>query len=171
MQYTTDLENSGMELHLASLDITAFLRQRVSNYELQAKKKGITIIWSVQNAPDLPFSADVEKLERVLDNIVSNSLTYTPQCGYIHITVRFMPDFVQYEIQDSGTGFNKKDLEKGFDKFYRGDESRKSGNGHSGLGLYIAKQLVEKMGGSIQLGNASEGGGLMFGFSTGFMND
>ncbi|MNI45100.1 Signal-transduction histidine kinase senX3 [compost metagenome] len=65
---------------------------------------------------------------------------------------------VLYEICDTGPGFSRRDLEKAVQKFYRGDDARASRDGHSGLGLYIAKQLAAKLGGSIRLSNTPEGG-------------
>ncbi|WP_341444233.1 ATP-binding protein [Sporobacter termitidis] len=59
---------------------------------------------------------------------------------------------------DSGGGFSQRDMEKAFDKFYRGDEARGSRDGHSGLGLYIVRQLLEQLGGAVRLDNAESGG-------------
>lgn len=58
-----------------------------------------------------------------------------------------------YEICDTGSGFSQKDMEKAFDRFYRGDKARSSEGGHSGLGLYIVKKLVEQLHGSVIIKN------------------
>lgn len=89
---------------------------------------------------------------------MSNSLQYTPKGGRINIFVKLEQNRVFYEVSDTGTGFSKKDRDKIFEKFYRGDEARGSKEGHSGFGLYIAKQLVEKHGGSIKVYNVKDGG-------------
>lgn len=105
-----------------------------------------------------PFFIDAEKLERILDNLVSNSLQYTPSDGEINIAVNVKHDRVYYKISDTGSDFSKRDMEKAFEKFYRGDSARTQKDGNSGLGLYISKQLVEKLGGSIKISNTEAGG-------------
>lgn len=65
---------------------------------------------------------------------------------------------VCYRICDSGPGFGSQDLQKAFDKFYRGDIARRTKGGHSGLRLYIVKQLAEQLGGSAEIENSSSGG-------------
>jgi signal transduction histidine kinase len=158
MQYTADIESSGKNLNLVPINIISFIEQKVRNYELQAKEKEIEITTEIQDTGDRLCLVDVDKLERILDNIVSNSLHYTQKGGRINISVKLEQNRVFYEISDSGPGFSKKDSDKVFEKFYRGDEARGSKDGHSGLGLYIAKQLVEKHGGSIKAYNTKYGG-------------
>jgi signal transduction histidine kinase len=158
MQYTSDLEKSDVQLQLIPVNLSEFLEQKVHHYELQAKQKEIDIVLKMQGNMQTPFLIDAERLERILDNIVSNSLQYTPTGGRIAISVKAEKERISYEICDTGSGFSQRDMEKAFDKFYRGDEARRSKDGHSGLGLYIVKQLVEQLGGSIRIDNAESGG-------------
>jgi len=158
MQYTSDLEKSDVQLQLVPINLSAFLEHKVRQYELQAKQKEIDIVMKMQGDTQNPFLIDADKLERILDNIVSNSLQYTPIGGRISISVKAEKENIYYEISNSGSGFSQKDIEKAFDKFYRGDEARRSKDGHSGLGLYIVKQLVEQLGGSIKIHNTESGG-------------
>lgn len=158
MQYTMDLERADVQLQLVPVKLSEFIEQKVHQYELQAKQKEITITLNVQGETETSILIDKDKLERILDNIVSNSLQYTPTGGRIDISVKAEKENIFYEICDSGSGFSKKDLEKAFDKFYRGDEARRSKDGHSGLGLFIVKQLLEQLEGSIKLSNKESGG-------------
>lgn len=158
MQYTSDLEKSDVRLQLVPVRLSEFLEQKVSQYELQAKQKGIDIVLNIQNENQMSILIDTDKLERILDNIVSNSLQYTPIAGRISISVKAEKENIFYEICDSGSGFSQRDMEKAFNKFYRGDEARRSKDGHSGLGLFIVKQLIEQLGGSIKLSNTESGG-------------
>lgn len=158
MQYTSDLEKSNTQLHLVSVNLYNFLEQKVHDYELQAKEKKIDIILKMQGDAKTPFLIDIDRLERILDNIISNSLQYNVMGSNIYINVRVEEENIFYDISDNGSGFNKKDIKKAFDKFYRGDETRNSKDGHSGLGLYIVKQLVEQLGGSINIYNSKLGG-------------
>lgn len=158
MQYTSDLEKSDTQLQLVSVRLSEFLEQKVRHYELQARQKKIDIELKMQGDAQTPFLIDADRLERILDNIVSNSLQHTPTGGRVSISVKVEKERISYKICDSGSGFSPKDMEKAFDKFYRGDEARRSKDGHSGLGLYIVKQLVEQLGGSIRIDNAESGG-------------
>jgi signal transduction histidine kinase len=153
MQYSSELEIYGMELNLREVNIKHFLEQKAKDYELQAKQKRIQIVSDFAGVPGGLRRIDPEKLERVLDNIVNNSLQYTPDGGSITITAKEEQEEIRFEISDSGPGFNPQDLPKIFEKFYRSDSARRSAQGNSGLGLYICKQLIEKLGGSIQASN------------------
>ena len=102
---------------------------------------------SVADSIPVPVLTDIDKVERILDNIVENSLQYTPAGGRIDIAVKSDERYLYYSICDTGMGFSAKDMEKAFEKFYRGDEARQTKGGHSGLGLHIVKQLAELLGG------------------------
>lgn len=85
-------------------------------------------------------------------------MQYTPNEGSIEIIVTSADSRIYYSVCYNGTGFSPKDIEKAFDRFYRADEARQTQGGHSGLGLYIVKQLIELLGGSIQIKNLETGG-------------
>ncbi|HBF0147598.1 TPA: HAMP domain-containing histidine kinase [Clostridioides difficile] len=158
MQYTSDLEKSNIQLNLVPINLPEFLRQKVQDYELQAHQKEVELILKMQGNIQSPIQIDVDRLTRIFDNIISNSLQYTPSGGNISITVKDEKNCISYEICDSGRGFSSKDLKKALDKFYRGDEARQTKGGHFGLGLYIVKQLVEQLGGSVKIENSKSGG-------------
>ncbi|HBF7897963.1 HAMP domain-containing histidine kinase [Clostridioides difficile] len=158
MQYTSDLEKSNIQLNLVPINLPEFLRQKVQDYELQAHQKEVELILKMQGNIQSLIQIDVDRLTRIFDNIISNSLQYTPSGGNISIIVKDEKNCISYEICDSGRGFSSKDLKKALDKFYRGDEARQTKGGHSGLGLYIVKQLVEQLGGSVKIENSKSGG-------------
>jgi len=87
-----------------------------------------------------------------------NSIRYTPEHGTITTNVYIEDESIRFRVWDTGKGFNSKDLAHLFNKFYRGDESRSSKNGHAGLGLYIVKQIVEMHRGSIRAYNLENAG-------------
>ena len=158
MQYTTDLEKSNVQLNLESVNLYEFLNQKVHDYELEASKKHIEFLLKIESDVPINVEIDKERIMRILDNIISNSLQYTPNNGTISITVTAEKNMIFYKICDSGCGFSSKDLKKAFDKFYRGDEARQTKGGHSGLGLYIVKKLLGQINGSIQIENTELGG-------------
>lgn len=158
MQYTSDLERSSVLLDLVPINLPEFMERKVQAYELQAVRKEISIRLDIRREIPDSFLTDPVKLERILDNIFANSLRYTPAGGQIGITVKTELQYISFVISDSGTGFSKEDMQKVFEKFYRGDKARQTKDGHSGLGLYIAKQLVELLGGTIKIRNRKSGG-------------
>ena len=114
---------------------------------------------------DTIIIADPEQLKRVINNIVGNSVKYmeSGRRGHIGIFIKDEPEFVQIEIQDNGKGIAKKELPHIFERCYRTDASRNSSKGGSGLGLSIAKKIIEGHGGKIWA-NSVEGEGTTMSF-------
>ncbi|MCA5964611.1 HAMP domain-containing histidine kinase [Blautia sp. RD014234] len=88
MQYASDLERSGLRLEPSPLDIAVFLTQKVQDYQLPARQKGITLSLHLPERIPRSVCTDADKLARILDNVISNSLQYTPQGGRIDISVK-----------------------------------------------------------------------------------
>ncbi len=158
MQIASESEQAGNELNPTEVDLYDFLSQKAKHYELQAKAKAVSIELCDDASIHATYSIDTDKLDRIFDNIVSNSLRYTPANGKILISAFADQRTITYRVCDTGCGFSKKDLERATQRFYRGDEARQSGEGHSGLGLYTVKQLVHQLGGSVDLSNRKDGG-------------
>jgi two-component system sensor histidine kinase BaeS len=97
-----------------------------------------------------PLLADRQRLLQVLLNLVRNAITYTPPGGIVSIAVRRTEgDQLLLTVADTGTGIAPADLDRVFERFYRADASRTRESGGFGLGLAIARDLVEAMGGTI----------------------
>ncbi len=92
---------------------------------------------------------DPDRLAQVLTNLVRNAINYTPEGGVVSIRVSSGTDRVQIAVSDTGLGISAEDLEHVFERFYRADSSRTRDTGGFGLGLSIARELVEAMGGSL----------------------
>jgi signal transduction histidine kinase len=102
--------------------------------------------------PDLPaMVVDPERMVQVLGNLVSNALRYTPAGGRITLSAAQRGSGVELVVEDSGSGIAPEALPHIFDRFYRGDAAREAHEGESGLGLAIAKSLVELHGGTISV--------------------
>jgi len=94
--------------------------------------------------------ADPDRLTQVLSNLVRNAINYTPEGGVVSIQVTSGdPDRVHIGVSDTGVGISPADLEHVFERFYRADSSRARNSGGFGLGLSIARELVEAMGGTL----------------------
>ncbi|WP_235701523.1 HAMP domain-containing sensor histidine kinase, partial [Clostridioides difficile] len=100
MQYTSDLEKSNIQLNLVPINLPEFLRQKVQDYELQAHQKEVELILKMKGNIQSPIQIDVDRLTRIFDNIISNSLQYTPSGGNISITVKDEKNCISYEICD-----------------------------------------------------------------------
>jgi signal transduction histidine kinase len=116
--------------------------------EIQAHDKEVTL--KVEVAANLPqVQADEQRITQVLFNLISNALRHTPAGGTITISAELREDRVLVSVRDTGTGISPEDLPHVFERFYRADRSRARSTGGSGLGLTIAKQIVEAHGGQI----------------------
>ena len=101
---------------------------------------------------DVPLVyADKDDIERVVLNILSNSIKYTPNGGEIKIYVGFVYNDAYIKIFDNGIGIPEEDLTRIFERFYRVDKARTREMGGTGLGLSIAKEILDKNGGSIDI--------------------
>ena len=113
------------------------------------KKNHIVNCFVTADVP--PVYADKDDIERVVLNILSNSIKYTPENGEIKIYVGFVYNDAYIKIFDNGIGIPEKDLSRIFERFYRVDKARTREMGGTGLGLSIAKEILDKNGGSIDI--------------------
>ena len=98
-----------------------------------------------------PIEADKNGIERVVLNVLSNAVKYTPEGGVIKIYVGFVYNDAYIKIIDNGIGIPKEDLGRVFERFYRVDKARTREMGGTGLGLPIAKEIIEQNKGSIDI--------------------
>jgi signal transduction histidine kinase len=126
----------------------ALLERLKATYEHQASQAGVAL--EVQSDPNLPhIDVDPDRMAQVLGNLVSNALRYTSENGQITLTAQAQNGAVTLLVRDSGQGIAPEALPHVFDRFYRGDASRQQQAGESGLGLAIARSIVEAHGGTI----------------------
>jgi PAS domain S-box-containing protein len=99
---------------------------------------------------DVPHvAADLDKVRQVLVNLVENAIKYSPDGGKVEVGIGARDDFVQFHVCDEGLGVAPEEQERIFEKFYRADPHMTRGVGGTGLGLYICKELIDRMGGRI----------------------
>ena len=119
-------------------------------FDIEIKKKNQAVNCFV--TADVPnVYADRDGIERVILNILSNSIKYTPEGGKIDIYVGYVHNDAYIKIKDTGIGIPKKDLDRIFERFYRVDKARSRQLGGTGLGLSIAKEIIDKNNGSINI--------------------
>lgn len=145
-----------LPLNRRPVDPRALLERTALAFMPQAQEQGVTL--AVDAREDLPpVYADPDRLNQVLTNLVANALRYTPANGRVTLsaeTVNGATDaakpMVVLKVSDTGQGIAEDDLPQVFDRFYRGDRSRQTQNGEAGLGLAIARSIIESHGGTIQ---------------------
>jgi len=111
--------------------------------------------------PNLPFyNGDIGLIERALTNIIGNAIEHTPKKGTIDVDLSFYDGMYHISVLDSGAGIPLDNLPHIFERFYRVDKSRNRKTKSTGLGLAIAKEVVELHGGFIEARNSDEGGAI-----------
>lgn len=145
-------ETGQLPLHPTLFLLADLIADLTSSFSSQASSLGIDLQTHLADATQ-QITADYDRLNQVLSNLLSNALRHTPQGGKISITTESIEGNANYQlritIRDTGSGIPPSDLPFIFDRFWRGDRSR-SGRTHSGLGLAIAKQLIHAHGGTIE---------------------
>ena len=143
-------DNNKNQLQKEQFDLGELVKKCQDNLEIEFKKKNHEVNCFV--TADVPLVyADKGDVERVVLNILSNSVKYTPENGKISIYVGFVYNDAYIKILDNGIGIPEEDLSRIFERFYRVDKARTREMGGTGLGLSIAKDLLDKNGGSIDI--------------------
>ncbi len=152
-----------LRLHTAPLDLVPFLREIVEAYRPQAQEQRASL--ELETPPSLAsIEADRDRLAQVMGNLLSNALRYAPEGGHITVRARSEGGEVIVSVADDGPGIPPQELPHLFERFWRGDRARRQATGGSGLGLTIARSLVEAHGGRIWA-ESVEGQGSTFAFA------
>ena len=138
-------------------DLGTLVKQCQENLEIQVSQKNHKMECFV-TADVPPVYADREGIERVVINILTNSIKYTPEGGSIKIYVGFVYNDAYIKVIDNGIGIPEDDLNRIFERFYRVDKARTRKMGGTGLGLSIAKEILDRNNGSIDI-KSEEGKG------------
>ena len=145
---------SHMELDRRPTDLTRMIEQVVSEFGPMLAEQNLTC--RADLPPKLPCACDPDKLARVLDNLLRNACHYSTPGTEVTITAAAEGDTAVLTVENAGRTIPPEKLARIFEQFYRLDESRASRTGGAGLGLAIAKQIVELHGGSITAASADD---------------
>ncbi|MBL7021873.1 GAF domain-containing protein [Patescibacteria group bacterium] len=157
------IEANRLVIAKKQVDIIELVRSTARDFDMAAKKKKLKYTYSLPKKKII-VAADGDKIRDVVGNFIDNSLKYTSK-GFVKLSIETTSKQVRIFIEDSGMGVSKKDLDKLFEKFARGTDITKVDTNGSGLGLYIAKKIIEAHDGVTFVSSPGKGKGSKFGFS------
>lgn len=141
-------------------DIELIINHSIENLHNKIEDKKIKFLFErAKNLPDL--SIDKEKFSLALENILDNAIKYTPENGTISLKIKKLKNEISIIVEDNGIGISTLDQKKVFSKFFRGQNALRVETDGSGLGLFIAKNIIEKHGGRLEF-SSQEGEGSEF---------
>jgi PAS domain S-box-containing protein len=156
------LDAGDLQVELGRIDLGTVVSEVVGTVEESGAMNGHNVEIDLPEEP-LAAEADPEKVRQVFNILVDNALRYSPQGGTVTVGARRNADRVEVRVVDEGTGIPAAERERIFRKFYRAESAARDGAAGTGLGLFIAKELVTAMGGRIWV-DSTEGEGSSFAF-------
>jgi signal transduction histidine kinase len=156
--YLSRTQAGTVQYDFETLNVSELADQLMEDLQIQAKEKNLEMIKKIE--PDLPpIKGDRDKLTDMFTNIIDNSIKFTPKGGSITIFANKEDEYIHINIKDTGIGIPKDMIDNLFQRFYQIDSSQKRKYGGTGLGLYIAKTIVEAHDGEIWVESEGKGKG------------
>ena len=164
LQELSKVESDAVPLDIGAHDIVSLIESTAERLQPQFQEKEVSL--TVDLPADLPaVLIDKDRLTQVLINIIGNALQYTPENGNVVVQAMQFEKYIEVSVIDDGMGIEAEHLNNIFARFYRVDKSRSLSRGGSGVGLTIAKRIVEAHGGKIWVESAGLGKGSVFSFT------
>ena len=157
LRLLTLAETHQLPFEKREVDLVEITRRSISMFQAEADEKKIRLDLET-GLEKARVIADPQRTEQVISNLVSNALRYVPEGGRVWVEIGQRGDDYTMCISDNGPGVPESDLPYIFNRFWRGERSRSRVSGGAGLGLAIAKLLIEEQGGRIEARNLPEGG-------------
>ncbi len=164
LQELSRVEAEAYNLHVQPVDLGTLVNEVAHRLRRQFEDKEVALRVHLPSGLAMA-EADSDRLTQALINLMGNALQYTPSGGQVDVTLQREKDNVMITVVDTGVGIAAEHLPHLFTRFYRVDKSRARASGGSGIGLTIARHLVEAHGGRIWAESAGVGQGSMFAFS------
>lgn len=145
-----DYENAAVSfVNKVKVNIGEIIEKTVHDVQRDALSRNISLTFDKTSSDGVQVLVDPQKMVYVFENILLNAIHYTPQGGSVTVQVHVTESVAQVSVVDNGIGIPEAEKGQIFEKFYRATNARAVETEGTGLGLYIAKQIVEKNGGSI----------------------
>jgi two-component system, OmpR family, sensor histidine kinase CiaH len=146
-------ESGRITLSFANMDLTRLVGDLARELAPAAADRRLTVATEIPEKPITAF-VDADRLQQVFHNVFENAMRYTPAGGSIRVRLTASPGEARVEVSDTGIGIPEKDLPYVFERFFRSDRARRAYGGGSGLGLSIARWIVDAHKGRIAVESA-----------------
>ena len=156
------METGRFFLEPTDFELTRLINEEIKQLEKTAKDKGLEVEFTKKGRGDIKLCADEMKVRQVVMNFIDNAIYYTIN-GKIKVRVSQDKESAYFEVTDNGIGVPKEQQKHLFTKFYRAENARRTRPDGTGLGLFMAKKVIEEHGGEI-IFHSEEGRGSTFGF-------
>lgn len=154
------IEQGRMKYDMADFDINKLAEEVVAEFMPNAQNKELALEFESKSGP-INMNGDSGKLKQVIGNLIDNSIKYTPQ-GSIKVLTEKVGGLARIVISDTGIGIEVSEIDKLFSKFSRAKDAHKTNVTGTGLGLYVAKQMVEAHKGNVWVESPGKGKGTSF---------
>lgn len=144
-------ENS-LSMKTEQVDLKEFIEDFSRQAKMLADSKNRNLDVDISGIPDY-INIDGGQLQRAWENLLTNAIEYTPECGRILITIKAADNRLCYQIEDDGPGFSTEELHHAAEQFYQGDKSRASKN-HYGMGLFMVQSFAKNQSGTLSIRNS-----------------
>jgi two-component system heavy metal sensor histidine kinase CusS len=148
-------ETGQLPLTLEPVPFRALLDECWSTFAARAERRSVRVEWKIAN--DLVITSDRAKLQMIIHNLLDNAVTYVNDNGVISIEAAAEGEGLSLSIANTGSHLAPEEAAHAFDRFWRGDPSRRDTGAHCGLGLTLCARLVALLGGTIRLSSVSGG--------------
>lgn len=163
LTFYSKIDTNRIPYTFSKINVRGYFDDAAEEIGLDLDTKNVFFTYSNEISPETMVIGDVEQIQRVINNIIGNSVKYMNKPnGKISMRIRDVGDFIQVELEDNGKGIAAKDLPNIFDRFYRTDASRNSSKGGSGIGLSIVKKIIEDHGGQVWASSKENVGTTMY---------
>lgn len=163
LSFYSKINTNRIPYTFSKINVKGYFDDAAEEIGMDLEAKNIDFTYSNEITPDVMVIGDLEQIQRVINNIIGNSVKYMNKPnGRIDMRIRDVGDFIQIELEDNGKGIAAKDLPNIFNRFYRTDASRNSSKGGSGIGLSIVKKIMEDHGGQVWASSKENVGTTMY---------
>jgi signal transduction histidine kinase/DNA-binding response OmpR family regulator len=147
------IESGTLAVKPQAVQLASFIRLIYQGFASAADYKDITYTLTCKIDGHLHVSLDRDKFERVANNFISNAIKFTPATRSVNIVAGITGDMICFSVQDNGPGIHPQDISQIFDRYFQGNQNRMNAEGGTGIGLSIAKEFTELMGGRVEVEN------------------
>ncbi len=148
MSNVDNYQSGAARLRMRKISIVSLIKNVIAKYQEKADAKNVKVRLDAAN-PNLLLEGDASKIEIIIDNLLANAITFTSTGGHVFVVAEQLPGYIKVSVIDDGIGIAHEELERIFDRFYQVQSHLTRQHGGMGLGLSVAKAMVEMHGGEI----------------------